>query len=434
MQTTRIYKVQYQPPKVFERLKTAQQEAAAVWNACMSAHKECRTNNTKWLSQADLQKLTKGKFELHSQSVQMVCQAFIANIDTTRENRRRLGNKMKYPWRHKRFYPVSWAAQAVKYQSGRLILPMGRGREPLVLKVDITGEIGAVSLIWNYGFEVHVKSEVARSLEATSSACGRPDSPALSQKTNTTGNKATVDLGEINLGAVTTSDSQAMIVTGRGIRSLKRQRNIAQSKIKRVQSKCQKYSRRWKRLQRAKNRLSRRIEKQVRDIRHKATRQIVEFCKTRGTDTVFIGNPNGVRDRDCGRHHNQRISQWEYGKDINYLTYKFKLSGIKVLTGSERGTSSHCPVCGKRKKVKGRDWKCSKCDFRGNRDAVGSANMHPIAFGQKIEFPTKIMYLRPITWRSRCDDTRQSSLSKSIPQAPVSTGESSISAQSIGVA
>jgi putative transposase len=347
----------------------------------------------------------------------MVCQAFIANIDSTRENRLQ-GNQMNYPWRNKRFYPVSWAAQAVRYESGRLILPMGRGREPIVLKLRIEGAIGAVSLVWNYGFEIHVKSE------------------AVFQKGDQTGNKATVDLGEINLGAVTTSDSQAAIVTGRGIRSLKRQRNIATGKIKRKQSKCKKYSLRWKRLQRAKNRISRRVEKQVRDIRHKATRQIVEFCKTHGVDTVFIGNPHGVRNSDCGRHHNQRMSLWEYGQDINYLTYKFKLRGIKVLLGSERGTSSHCPVCGTRKKVKGRDWKCPNkiCGFRGNRDAVGSANMHPIAFGQKIEFPTNITYLRPVSWRSRCEDTRQSSLSKLISQAPVSTGESSIPAQSTSVA
>lgn len=417
MQTTRIYRLPYQTAQLFEQLHTAQKEAAAVWNECMEAHKKCRTNNEKWLSQTDLQKLTKGKYELHSQSVQMVCQAFVANIDSTLENRRQ-GNNMKYPWLTKRFYPVSWAAQAVSYKLGRLILPMGRGRKPIVLKLKIVGAIGAVSLVWNYGFEIHVKSE------------------ALYQKSNSEGNKATVDLGELNLGAVTTSDSHAAIVTGRGIRSLKRQRNIAIGKIKRKQSKCKKYSKRWKRLQKANNRISRRVEKQVRDMRHKATRQIVEFCKTHGVDTVFIGNPHGVRNRDCGRHHNQRMSLWEYGKDIDYLTYKFKLSGIKVLTGTERGTSSHCPVCGARKKVKGRDWQCPNklCGFRGNRDAVGSANMHPIAFGTKIEFPTNITYLRPVHWRSRCSGTSQSSLSKPIPQAPEISGESSIPVQSISVA
>ena len=88
MQTTKIYRLPYQKPKVFEGLKAAQMEAAKVGNECMEAHKECRINQTPWLNQTALQKLTKGKYQLHSQSVQMVCQAFLANVDSTRANRR----------------------------------------------------------------------------------------------------------------------------------------------------------------------------------------------------------------------------------------------------------------------------------------------------------------------------------------------------------
>ncbi len=76
MQTTKIYRLPYQKSKVFERLKAAQIEAAKVWNECMVTHKECRINQRPWLNQTALQKLTKGKYELHSQSVQMICQAF----------------------------------------------------------------------------------------------------------------------------------------------------------------------------------------------------------------------------------------------------------------------------------------------------------------------------------------------------------------------
>ena len=36
---------------------------------------------------------------------------------------------MKYPWRTKRFYPVNWPAQAVSKGTGRVVLPMGKGRE-----------------------------------------------------------------------------------------------------------------------------------------------------------------------------------------------------------------------------------------------------------------------------------------------------------------
>lgn len=82
MQTTKIYRLPYQKPQVFERLKAAQIESAKVWNDCMEAHTKCRINQAPWLNQTQLQKLTKGKYELHSQSIQMVCQGFLANIDS----------------------------------------------------------------------------------------------------------------------------------------------------------------------------------------------------------------------------------------------------------------------------------------------------------------------------------------------------------------
>ncbi len=54
---------------------------------------------------------------------------------------------------------------------------------------------------------------------------------------------------------------------------------------------------------------------------------------------------NGVRNQDRGRHHNQRMSLWEYGKDIDYLTHKSAQACIKCFTDSERGTSSHSNRC-----------------------------------------------------------------------------------------
>src|SRR5260370_27816512 len=153
-----------------------------------------------------------------------------------------------------------------------------------------------------------------------------------------------------NVAAVTTTTSRALIVTGRGIRSIKRQRNQHLGKIAKKQSRCKKYSRRWKKLQRAKNKQCRRAERRIRDLRHKATRQVIDFCVENEVGTLFIGNPHGVRNRDNGRHHNQRMALWEYGKDIDYLTHKAKAAHIMSFTGSARGTSNPCPVCGHKPK------------------------------------------------------------------------------------
>src|SRR5216684_4460408 len=198
-----------------------------------------------------------------------------------------------------------------------------------------------------------------------------------------------------HLAAVTTNTGAAIVISGRGIRSLKRQRNMRHRQIAKKQSRCQKYSRRWRKLQRAKNKMMNRIERRVRDLRHKATRQVIDFCEKQQVGTLFIGNPHGVRRENRGRHHNQRMAQWEYGKDIDYLTYKSKQARIKSFTGSERGTSSQCPVCRHRHKPKGRVWKCRKCGFVGHRDLVGSVNMHRLAYREQVTFPRSVTYLRP---------------------------------------
>ncbi len=383
LNTVQIYRLS-PSPMLFARMTAAQMEAAKVWNLCVQIHKQARMSHTKWPGRNELQKATKGgQFALHSQSVQMVVHAFLANIDTTRKLRQTHPQmKMKYPWREKRFYPVKWPAQAVSRENGRVVLPMGKGRNSLVLPLDLPENSGACSLVWNNGFELHVCIETHEAEEAPGHV------------------HATVDLGEIHLATVSTNTGEALIVTGRGIRSLKRQRSKQLGKIAKKQSRCKDHSRRWRKLQRAKNKIKARAERRVRDLRHKATRKVIDFCQEKKVGSLFIGNPHGVRNRNSGRHHNQRMSLWEYGKDIDYLTQKSKQAHIMSFTGSERGTSSQCPACGHKHKPKGRNWACRKCGFTGHRDIVGSVNMHPLAFGEHVSFPRCVTYLRPGLSRS----------------------------------
>ena len=89
----------------------------------------------------------------------------------------------------------------------------------------------------------------------------------------------------------------------------------------------------------------------------------------------------------------------------DYLTHKSKQAHIMSFTGSERGTSSRCPVCEHRHKPKGRVWRCKRCRFTGHRDIVGSVNMHRLAYDQQVTFPRAVTYLRPgeIRRSSRAD-------------------------------
>src|ERR1051326_5919841 len=352
-------------------------QAARVWTMCRDRHLAARQQHTRWPDRDDLQQATKGQFALHSQTVQMMCHQFLANVDTTRELRQ-TNRMIRYPYKDKRFFPLYWPAQAVSVERGRIVLPMGRGRPSLVFKLELPERIGGGKLVWKDGYELHVSVPVSPSATAPGQA------------------QATVDLGEIHQAAVTTNTGAALVVSGRGIRSFKRRHHMALGQLAKKRKRCTPGSRRSRKLQHARRRVSARKRRQIRDLRHKGTRRVITFCQQHGVGSLFIGNPNGVRQQNRGRHHNQRMSGWEYGQDIAYLTDKAQAASIESCTGSERGTSSQCPACGWKQKVKGRQWRCRnpKCAFQGHRDVVGSVNMHPLAFGSKIAFPARITYQR----------------------------------------
>ena len=377
METVYIYPLATLRRGYTRRLREAQLEAARMWTVCRNLHLASRQQHTRWPRRDDLQQATKGNFTLQSQTVQMVCHQFLANVDTARELRQ-TNRKIRYPYKDKTFYPLFWPAQAVSVERGRIVLPMGRGRRSLVFKLDLPECIGGCKLVWKDGYELHVSV---------------PTAPAESAPGQ---NLATVDLGEIHQAAVTANTGAALVVSGRGIRSLKRRHHMALGQLAKKRKRCTPGSRRWRRLQWARRQVSARKRRQIRTLRHQGTRKVIAFCQQQGVGRLFIGNPDGVRKQNSGRHHNQRMAGWEYGQDIAYLVYKAAVASIESFTGPERGTSSQCPVCGWKQKVQGRQWRCRNphCSFVGHRDIVGSVNMHPLAFGTKIPFPAHITYQR----------------------------------------
>ena len=119
-------------------------------------------------------------------------------------------HKIRYPHREKTFFSLYWTNQGPRYnpETKRLRLPMGRGTPSIVLKVELApDEIGAMKLVWNDGaYELH--------------AC-RPVDKAENDGTA----NATIDLGEIHQATVVADTGRALIVSGRGIRSIKRQKS-----------------------------------------------------------------------------------------------------------------------------------------------------------------------------------------------------------------
>jgi putative transposase len=200
---------------------------------------------------------------------------------------------------------------------------MGRGRPSLMFKLDLSEQIGACKLVWMDGYELHVSVP----------SCPAATAPGQAQ--------ATVDLGEIHQAAVTTNTGAALVVSGRGIRSLKRRHHMALGQLARKRKRCKPGSRRSRRLWATRRKVSARKRRQIRDLRHKGTRKVIAFCQEQGVGCLFIGNPDGVRNKNSGRHHNQRMSAWEYGQDIAYLSYKAKTACIESFTVT---VYSFCPA------------------------------------------------------------------------------------------
>lgn len=275
-------------------LRDGQIEAGKVWTLCRDAQKAAMRNHERWPNRDSLQKAIKGKFALHSQSAQMVCRAFLGNVATTTELRKAGNKKARYPWRDKRFYPLMWPAQAMTVSEKHIVLPMGRGRKSVVLpRPEWLTEKSAAKIVWNgCGYELHVTVE-------------------NEQQGATGSGRGTIDLGQIHQCAVTTDNGKALIVSGRGIRSEKRRLNKMHRDLAQLRSRCKKGSKRYGKLQRARNKYALRSKRRIRDARHKGTRTAIAFCQHNNVGVLFIGDPNGVRKKNCGRKQNQRMSQWE---------------------------------------------------------------------------------------------------------------------------
>ncbi len=365
-----------------DRIRTGQIEAGRCYAACVEAHAAARAAQTAWPQLYDLRAVVRGRFGVHSQTAQAIVADFLAHIDTTNQLRKS-DRRHRYPRHTPRYRALTWPAQAVHVNEQHLVLPMGRGRKSIVLPrpVSFPDRPGGVRLIFAGGaYELHVTIE--------------QEIPAMTERPL---RRAAGDLGQIHQIAVATDDGHAMIVSGRALRSIKRERTKRLGQIQALRAKTRRGSRRRRRLNFAFEKLAARTERQLRDQRHKGMRAAVDFCATHGVTELYIGDPHGVRRRSAGHQHNQRMSQWEYGEDKQYAGYKAAAYGMAVTFGEERGTSSTCPHCGHKQRPQGRNWHCRQCGFVGHRDLVGAVNMHGKGFGVPVQFPSlrDTTYLRP---------------------------------------
>lgn len=375
----------------FHRLTEARLEAAKVWNACVQIAQHFYFEDKYWISESELRKMLAGQFNLHSQCIQNVIEKYCENRENTSKLRKQGLTQWKYPWKYKKYYPVIWSSQGISLEGNKITLKMGRGRKPIVLDLPVAlDQVNRVELVYQDG-KYFLNCAITEVVE-------KPEKPGTKL--------AAIDLGEIHAMTIT-DGTEALIVTGRALRAIKQYRTKRLAGIQKAMARCKKHSRKWKKLLKAKRRVLSKTRRQILDLNHKITRIIANWCVKHQIGKVVVGTLDGVQrntSKKKSKKVNQKLSQWEFGKQTQLLDYKLKRFGIKLTKKSEAYTSQTCPVCGHRHKPKGRVFKCH-CGYTEHRDVVGSLNFWRLSlYGEMKPQPTtklSLKYLRPFAYRQR---------------------------------
>ncbi len=367
--------------------RTLQMEAAKVWNMVCFIHRLIYAAYHIWLGETAMKEFVKGRCKIHSQSVQAIVELYFECCERTKKLRDKGETDWRYPHRRKYFFAVTWKELGITIDGAFLCLSNGRDQKELKIKlpVRLRGiEIRHVQLVWHrdqYWLHVVVEKPLLNKVQGS--------------------NKAAIDPGEIH--AVTLTDGrEAVVISGRLLRALHRLRNKKLRWFQRAISRTKKGSCRRRKLLDAKYRFLNNIDRRIEHVLHAISVEAVRWCIAREITTVYVGDPSGVRDKNCGRKHNQRMSQWTFGKLKRLLEYKLKRHGSKLVTIDERGTSGTCPACTEYTKQSGRTYLCAndKCGFKGaHRDVVGASGILDKAvngtFTKGRALPATVVYSRP---------------------------------------
>jgi|SRR5579859_4424040 len=366
-------------------------EAGRCWTEMLQAHLASRAG--AWLSEADLKARFKGRFALHSQTVQALAEKLIANVETAHALRQ-TDPTTQYPYREKLYQTVVWKQQAIRHTAAMILLANGRGQAPLVLPLPAQYTDRAIvrcELTWranHYELCLTIDTGVVQ--------------PSLDRGVKAVG----VDLGEVNIAAAVTETGAGIQISGRYLRSLKRLRNKRHATLSAKLARCHAGSQRRQRLLQRKAQASARFYRQSRDVLHKASRQLVDFARREQVAHVAVGDVRAVADApDKGRHHNQRLSQWAHGQFVGYVTAKARRDGISVEYIDEAYSTRTCSVCGQvqARAPRGRVYTCAGCGASIARDGNGAANICSRyrygAYGQ-VQVHS-LTYLRPVAVEPR---------------------------------
>jgi putative transposase len=390
-----FYKTMHIPVKCskedYDYLMQCSRWSADCWNLLVDEDRRFYEENSRYMNRSELQSFVKNKTPLHAVGNQHVYikyytarDAMFASIKAKHEN----SSKVKLPYKHKKYFVTGWNTFCFKidYKNKKLYLAR---------KVDENGHpqkqvcctfktmsryVVEIELIYRDGLYFAVKYK--------------------EPKANTdieSNNVAAIDLGEIHSISSIDNNGNAIIITGRKLRSIKRLQNKERAKLSSKRSKTIKGSRQYKKYTHAIYRLSNETDKQILDCVHKISKMYLDYCIENDISKVYYGDLDSCtrgHSDDNSKFINQKLRDWCYGLLTLQLENKLSRYGIEFIKISEAYTSQTCPHCGKRHKPTGRNYEC-ECGYKQHRDLVGAMNI--LNFYEKdihIERYENLKYLR----------------------------------------
>jgi len=300
-------------------------------------------------------------------------------------------NKVNLPYKQKKYYNSGWDEQCIKcdYDMGviKLARPMrlcedNKYRNQVPIKCytkDIPKNIKEIELIYKNDLYLVIKYE-------------ENDVDNVIQSNSI----SSIDLGEIHSITSIDNNGNAIIITGRKIRSIKRLRNKEMGTLKSKMSKCKKRSIQYNKYNKALWNLKYKTDRQINDCVHKISKLYLDYCLENNISKVYYGDLDSCTRNTKGRTNKvvgQKLNQWNYSEIMQQLHNKLERYGIELIKVSEAYTSQTCPSCGKRHKPTNRNYIC-ECGYTQHRDLVGAINILNFNEGTDIKQYTNLKYLR----------------------------------------
>jgi putative transposase len=158
-----------------------------------------------------------------------------------------------------------------------------------------------------------------------------------------------IDLGVTHIVTAVNSQGKFLVVNNQ------RPDKYWNPKIARIQARrdrCKKFSNRWKFFDRIKRKYERKRDAQLRDFQHKLSTKLVNNTKA---NTLIVGElevkamAQSTKVPNYMRAGLNRATQntGTLGRFVQFLTYKSKRVGKRVIEFDERNSSQECYMCGK---------------------------------------------------------------------------------------